>query len=628
MAGKLVAEEGPLKELVLSFDEGTQWIIGRDPDACQLLVEDAAVSRRQLLCRKADEGILVENLSETNPAYVNDELLTESRLLNQGDTIKIGNSTFRFYNETVAQLFEEASEETRSKKEMPTPHEEPPKAGEEQVLGEEQTLEEKPHDTIFEEEKAAQMEDKEIANINFELLEPGRWLLKVINGPNNGAEFSMQTGNNYTIGTDPNISDIVFYDNSVSRQHARITVNQDDSLAIEDLKSRNGTSVDGVVIESRTALTPQSVVTLGTTSFVVYDREGEMQTIIAPLMPSIVKVLQKEEPQKAPAEQPSSEEAVPPQPASPAAAVPEKPQTHAPGTFILVGILIGLFAIIGYGISTLFQQAPVVIEQPIDTEKALSEALSPFAAVKYSFNKATGRLLLVGHVLTSADRSQLLYNLQGLRFIKDIDDSGVIIDEFVWREANQLLSTNSKWQGITVHAPEAGHFVLSGYLQTRQEAEQVWEYMTRNFPYVDLLENRIVIEEDILGSVTASLRDIGLSNVSVQISGGEVTLSGTIPAGKAPVLEEIITKLKGTQGIRLVKNFVTETAHQESIINITDKYLVTGSSRSDSGTLSVIINGRILSKGNVLDGMAITEIQPNYIMLEKDGTRYRIDYSR
>ncbi len=37
---------------------------------------------------------------------------------------------------------------------------------------------------------------------------------------------------------------------------------------------------------------------MGTTSFVLYDREGEMQTIISPLLPSIVKVLKDEENKK------------------------------------------------------------------------------------------------------------------------------------------------------------------------------------------------------------------------------------------------------------------------------------------------------------------------------------------
>ena len=104
MAGKLIAEEGPLRELVLSFDEGDQWTIGRDPDACQLLVEDLSVSRQHLLCQRVSEGILASNLSHSNPTLVNDELLAEPRLLLEDDVVKIGNNTFRFYMETGALL--------------------------------------------------------------------------------------------------------------------------------------------------------------------------------------------------------------------------------------------------------------------------------------------------------------------------------------------------------------------------------------------------------------------------------------------------------------------------------------------------------------------------------------------
>ena len=98
----------------------------------------------------------------------------------------------------------------------------------------EEPLEEKA-DSILEE-----AEDKEahiFPEINFEMVDTGRWLLKVIAGPNNGAEFSMEPGGTYLIGTDPNICDIVFHDTSVSRQHGKITMqNVDDTLFIEDLK--------------------------------------------------------------------------------------------------------------------------------------------------------------------------------------------------------------------------------------------------------------------------------------------------------------------------------------------------------------------------------------------------------
>ena len=77
MAAKLVAEEGVLKGLVLSLEEGDQWIIGRDPDTCQLLVEDPSASRKHLICRTTPKGIMVENLSQTHPTEVNDEPVKE-----------------------------------------------------------------------------------------------------------------------------------------------------------------------------------------------------------------------------------------------------------------------------------------------------------------------------------------------------------------------------------------------------------------------------------------------------------------------------------------------------------------------------------------------------------------------
>jgi hypothetical protein len=43
----------------------------------------------------------------------------------------------------------------------------------------------------------------EIAHVDFDLLDTeGRWLLKVLSGPNTGAEFAMHGGSSYLIGTD------------------------------------------------------------------------------------------------------------------------------------------------------------------------------------------------------------------------------------------------------------------------------------------------------------------------------------------------------------------------------------------------------------------------------------------
>ncbi len=604
MNAKLVAEEGSLKELVLSFEEGDHWVIGRDPDACQLLVEDPATSRQHALCRKTTHGIVIENLSKINPTLVNDEPLTEPRVLQQGDSVKIGDTLFRFYVE----------EDTATNLNEVTPTEEPEPT-------------EKEHDTIFGEEE----EKSDLAKVSFDLTDTGRWLLKVVGGPNNGAEFSMHTGESYVIGTDSNVCDIVFYDTSVSRQHVRISITPEDQIFIEDLRSRNGTRIEGELLTDKQQLPLNTLVSLGTSSFVVYDREGEMQTIISPLLPSIVKTLQKEEEDKKALEQEAQKAetggATPvPPPVAPVEV--KKPPSHALGTFILVATLIGVFAMVGVGINSLFTQHEIVVVQTVNIEQELQKYLSQFPGLKYSFNKNTGRLLLVGHVATSADKNEILYNLQSLKYVTETDDSGVIIDEYVWNEGNQLLSRNPLWRGITVHSPSPGKFVLTGYLHTRSDAEQLWDYMTRNFSYPDLLEDKVVVEEDILTSVKSTLKEHGYPTVSVQLANGELTLTGGVPTGSKADLDKMVEEFRSLPGVRSVKNYAAEVAKQDAVINVSDRYTISGISKTSDGGLNVVINGRILSKGDVLDGMTIISIQPNMVLLDKDNVTYRVDVAR
>jgi pSer/pThr/pTyr-binding forkhead associated (FHA) protein len=69
--GYLIAEEGPLSGLVIRLEDGSEWIIGRDPESSFQVLEDPMVSRKHLICRLTDEGFVVENLSATNPAAIN-----------------------------------------------------------------------------------------------------------------------------------------------------------------------------------------------------------------------------------------------------------------------------------------------------------------------------------------------------------------------------------------------------------------------------------------------------------------------------------------------------------------------------------------------------------------------------
>ncbi|WP_068467253.1 type III secretion system inner membrane ring subunit SctD [Candidatus Protochlamydia phocaeensis] len=647
MVARLVAEEGDLKGLILSLDNGDSWIIGRDPEECQLVIQDPLTSRKHLVARRTNEGILVENLSQTNPIQINEEEIgSQPRLLQQGDTVKIGNEIFRYYTDTSAHILDESlpsmiEDPTESdpaiergpepnsplingdkNSELEHPETQDQDVQDQEVEKQEAREEDKDHDTIFDDDANF----LPLAEINFGIVETGRWLLKVIGGPNNGAEFYMQAGHSYILGTDPHSCDIVFHDTSVSRQHAKITVTAEDSLTIEDLKSRNGVLISGTPLEGKQTLSPSVIVTMGTTSFVVYDREGEMQTIISPLLPSIVKVLQQEETPKVEEVPPASQGEQEPISTHAPTAIPEPaPAQRHFGPLILLSIITGLFLLAGIGTFSLFKSEPIITHTQENATQLIQQAVDPFPAIRYSFNKSTGGLLLLGHVSTAADKNQLLYNLQGLKFIKFIDDTGIVIDEYVWQEVNSILANNPAWKGITIHSPAAGQFVLSGYLETRKQAEQLSDYISVNFPYLDLLKRQIVVEEDVVNQINVWLQDANLRNITAKMSNGEVTLTGNVPADRNTELNEIMTRIKGIPGVRIVNNFARTQAPEMGIINISNRYEITGQSRLGD-KYTVVINGRILSSGDVLDGMTITQIKPNTVFLEKDGTKYRIDY--
>lgn len=639
---KLVAEEGNLRGLTLALDEGKEWVIGRDPDTCQLLIEDPVASRKHLICRETKEGIEVENLSLTNPIEVNQEIVKEPRLLKDGDAVKIGSGLYRYYvnsNATpvVTEIKDKEGQVTGFNDVKP---EEQAMSGPIKDLKENQEIardsdaassanepakeeslpfnaeEGLKRDTIFDE-----TEEEVLASIDFDIIETGKWLLKVISGPNNGAEFTMQPGKSYTVGTDPQAADIIFHDTSVSRQHAKIKIGDNDALTIEDMGSKNGTLIDGIKLETRAPLLPNSVVTLGTTSFVIFDREGEMQTIISPLLPSIVRMLQKEEEKK----EEKKEEKPKPAPQKPQISVEELKEKNRTTltAFILIAIVTGVFALMAVGALSLFKSEPVQTHEIIEADNLLKEALTPFPEVKFSFNKANNSILLIGHVLTDNQKKQLMYNLQGLNFIKNIDDSGIIIDELVWQDINPTLARNPKWRGVSIQAATPGNFQITGYLKTRRDLEGLNEYLSNNFLYLENLENKIFVEEDVINSLKTRLQNQGMKNLKVEIQEGVLSVRGTLPKGKQEEFKEIVSEFSKIPGIRAFQDFVSEQEAAASLVDVTDRYEVSGISQSGS-SLSVIVDGRIVSKGDVLDGMRILEISKSEILMEKDNVKYRI----
>jgi len=594
MAAKFVAEEGLLKGMTLPLEGAAEWVLGRDPDESQIILEDPSVSRKHLALRSSPEGIIAENLSDTNPVLVNDEEIAEPQLLKSGDSVKIGDGYYRFFSEKAEE--DEAAPEEKEKTDE----------------------DEEDRDTIFEEAD----EDEETQDeIDIDLSDSSPWLMKVVSGPNNGAQFSMYPDTSYVIGSDPASCDIVFHDVSVSRQHARLTVGKDNSLNIEDLGSSNGTYIESEKIQGRQSFSPNTLISVGTTSLIIYDRQGERSTIVSPLLPEIVKILQQEEP----AEEAAPEEKEPPKEKE-AVKKAEEPPKQSVGSFFFLAMITGIFLIVG--IATLFLfQAEEIAEPEFNEKQVLEEIIAQYPSVRWQFNPSTGRLLLVGHVITTVDRNQLLYTVNALPFVKEVDNN-VIVDELIWQEHNQVLAKNPEWRGVTITAPSPGKFVISGYIQTRGQADALTDYLGQNFPYLDLLEQRIIVEEDILNRVTVLLKDAGFNAVDVNISNGAVVLTGDIPYGEKEEMQSIVASIRKITGVRDVRSYVTELPPAETMVDLTGQYRVTGSLTQPDGETSVVINGRILSEGDSLDGRAIKSIKNGIIMLESGGIKYRIDYNQ
>ena len=169
--------------------------------------------------------------------------------------------------------------------------------------------------------------------------------------------------------------------------------------------------------------------------------------------------------------------------------------------------------------------------------------------------------------------------------------------------------------------------MLRGYVQTLEQAQALSDYLNLNFPYLDRLENQVIVETNLQMQVESILIEKGFNSVTYQLSNGELVLAGRVDQKKAHTFNTIIDQFYTVPGIRLIKNFVIYTKADTSRIDISSKYQITGYSKKDDQNMFVVINGKILSIEDVIDGMKITEILSNMVFLEKDGVKFRINYN-
>lgn len=641
MPAHLIAEEGPQSGAILNLEDGEEWIIGRDPDTCDLVIEDSTVSRKHARLNRTPDGVYIKNLSRVNPTLVNDEEHKAAVLLKEGDRIQIGNTVFLYSNNEIPETGQPSKPEPEQSGyddifgDLEAPMEEPeeekeeePEEEEEQVEEEAQADEEEPQKPIIEPEELrippappkpemtaydTIFEDASDEELPFNLINESPLLLKVIAGPNAGAEIGIEKGRTYTIGKDPNSCDIVFQDLSVSRNHALLTVNSDGMIDIEDLGSKNGVAVNGEVITEKKSVTTQDLVALGTTVFMIIDREAPQDTIYSPMVPSYEAAKGTTEEEEEKKEEKREKKNWKREP------IPMK-------YLVLAGSAAAVFLIVFMSFFSLFKSSGMEMAER-EPVSEIKDALEKFEDVQFSYSPGSGKLFLVGHVLTNVDYQEMNYRLSQIDFITKVEDN-VVIDEGVWKVMNDVIGQNPDWRSVSIHSPKAGHFVVNGYIDTAEEAMQLYEYLTVNFPYLDRLENNVVIEQVLQTQLESLIAKENLGAVSFKLSNGNVVLSGQYPQNMKSEMSSLVKEINGIKGITQVQNFATANHVNQIGINITKDFQVTGSSTFDGRGFSVVLNGRIYTLGDEVNGMKITSIEPSTILLEKDGLKYKIDYTR
>ncbi|HEY5260379.1 MAG TPA: type III secretion system inner membrane ring subunit SctD, partial [Rhabdochlamydiaceae bacterium] len=377
----------------------------------------------------------------------------------------------------------------------------------------------------------------------------------------------------------------------------------------EDLGSRNGVIVGGMPIVERHRLNSQDLVSLGTTSFLMIDREKPQETIIS--LPTAAAVAREEQ----------REEAM-----MPSQTTPWKERVIPKKHLIMTGGLLAFVLVVAMGMISLLKTEPIPIPQKHETEQ-IAHAIKQYTDIQFTFNESNGKLFLVGHVITPVEHQELLYIIRAMPFVQNIEDN-VVIDEYVWQNVNALLTSNGAWQGVSISSTEPGRFVMRGYLQTLDQAQALSDYMNLNFPYLDRLNNQVVVETNLQMQVESMLFEHGFTGVTFQMSNGELVLTGRVDSKHSSSFNSLLHQFKEIMGIRMVKNFVVLTSGADSArTDLSSKYQVTGFSKRDDKDFFVFINGKILGKNDILDGMKITGVLPNMVLLEKDGLKFRINYN-
>jgi len=603
MTLRFIGKKGLLAALELEFSGGPIWVLGRDPRSADLVLEDPSVSRQHVKVERLPDGTFtIQNMSRSTPTLIDGAECEEPIALKAGAEVQLGDTLFLVALEQPVEAESTPAAELTDELEV----------AEEGV---EELMEELLREDIDHAPEQALSDGLPGAGTLFDpgpaiddVWEHGSWrfVLKVLSGPNQGAELGLEPGTTYSIGSGSD-NDIVLNDLSVSRKHSRLEIT-DDGISVEDLNSRNGTLVQGRPIEGVEAVEPFALIQLGTSTITVLDREHAGETIVQERLFEVAAELE-----------PSLEAAT-------LRASSWKDEPLSKGTIITAAVGFTLALATMMFMVSLFVTRPVEVMRP-DYHAKIEQALSAFPAVQFAYNPVSGSLLLTGHVLTPEELVAMNFALDKLGFIES-KSNFVIADSNIWQEANEMMAHTTDWANVTMFAQQPGQFIIEGAVPTAASLQQLQDFLNLNFGYRNALDMRVNITGSIQDQIRNVLTTHGLPAIQVAVTDGVVNLQGEITESQSKHLTELLPQIRTISGVITVTNLtlIGDTATAEGVENISAKYPVNGWVSGPSGR-GVVIQGKLLFEGDTLDQMRITAISETEVQLSKNSQQFKIFYN-
>ena len=434
-----------------------------------------------------------------------------------------------------------------------------------------------------------------------------RFILKVLTGPNQGAELELSAGA-YMIGS-ADECDVNFSDALVAPRHLSVELSED-SIVAKRLDGK--VFVDGKpMVDTRQTIKFFQFVTAGSTYF-LFGPAG------------------RDWPQGVPGPLPPLEPETETQPESPAPSTkgPEKPKDEASPTdrakkvALLTFLLFSVLAVSSFLLMSLDRRDP---PPPTTAESILPGVKATIQKQPYAEAVTVGirnsRVFVSGFVRTNAEARQLRSLVTRPDGLVACD---VVSDEEILADVGEIL--DSFRSGLRAKMDSAGGVEISGFAGDTDTWNQLRTILESDLPGYPRLKFSVVSGNQVISEGEAILRQSGLTSlIHLEATSAGLTASGSVPAMEAEAWAQAKDKIRSElpAGVTL-KDQVTSGGDNSSV----DDYLLSSISMGPLPWVT-LRNGMKLFPGAVLpNGWTLQAIQPESVELRQGDDTITIDLGK